>query len=346
MILEAQLRATGAGDAGGLPLLQEEVRATGSSLPDYTHACGACSPCSRVMVSFKCSVAEPLPCSHGVPLHVQGQVLPDVDDIEDLEEEDGSAASVGRTAAAFARWQVNQLQVGSVSMMGQSQESGCDQEPIAIRHHDHEAFIAACHDAVRHVSGLALPEHQLLQPELLPLHDLKLVPGTARIRNCLRRARLHAHGRRVVPFALLGNDDDREPLHLVGSAELVAGLVKAGPGERAVVGRRAGGPEEHGLDLVDVGAGDDGVDRDGLDALGHGVGSLEVAEVLHHRVGGDLVAGLHRGVRARPRQEEPRQRQRVGQHQAAAHADGVAPVALEPCQLHAAQNNTSESGRW
>ncbi|CAN6250327.1 unnamed protein product [Urochloa humidicola] len=43
-------------------LLREEVRATGSSLPDCSHACGACSPCSRVMVSFKCSVAEPLPC--------------------------------------------------------------------------------------------------------------------------------------------------------------------------------------------------------------------------------------------------------------------------------------------
>ncbi|XP_062224946.1 protein EPIDERMAL PATTERNING FACTOR 2-like isoform X2 [Phragmites australis] len=42
--------------------LQEEVRATGSTLPDCSHACGACSPCSRVMVSFKCSGAEPLPC--------------------------------------------------------------------------------------------------------------------------------------------------------------------------------------------------------------------------------------------------------------------------------------------
>ncbi|XP_062185894.1 protein EPIDERMAL PATTERNING FACTOR 2-like isoform X2 [Phragmites australis] len=43
-------------------LLQEEVHATGSTLPDCSHACGACSPCSRVMVSFKCSAAEPLPC--------------------------------------------------------------------------------------------------------------------------------------------------------------------------------------------------------------------------------------------------------------------------------------------
>ncbi|KAG2575087.1 hypothetical protein PVAP13_7KG407500 [Panicum virgatum] len=45
-----------------LVLREEEVRATGSSLPDCSHACGACSPCSRVMVSFKCSAAEPLPC--------------------------------------------------------------------------------------------------------------------------------------------------------------------------------------------------------------------------------------------------------------------------------------------
>uniref|UniRef100_A0ACD5UUA4 Uncharacterized protein n=1 Tax=Avena sativa TaxID=4498 RepID=A0ACD5UUA4_AVESA len=42
-------------------LMQEEVYATGSSLPDCSHACGACKPCSRVMVSFKCSIAEPCP---------------------------------------------------------------------------------------------------------------------------------------------------------------------------------------------------------------------------------------------------------------------------------------------
>lgn len=52
----------GGGDSSKDLLLREEVRATGSSLPDCSHACGACSPCSRVMVSFKCSVAEPLPC--------------------------------------------------------------------------------------------------------------------------------------------------------------------------------------------------------------------------------------------------------------------------------------------
>uniref|UniRef100_A0A0E0KVS4 Epidermal patterning factor-like protein n=1 Tax=Oryza punctata TaxID=4537 RepID=A0A0E0KVS4_ORYPU len=55
-------RAT-AGDnvGGGGGVLQEEVHATGSSLPDCSHACGACSPCNRVMVSFKCSIAEPCP---------------------------------------------------------------------------------------------------------------------------------------------------------------------------------------------------------------------------------------------------------------------------------------------
>ncbi|KAL6651475.1 hypothetical protein ACP70R_010400 [Stipagrostis hirtigluma subsp. patula] len=55
-------RGSGVADDGLPPLLQEEVRATGSSLPDCSHACGACTPCSRVMVSFKCSAAEPLPC--------------------------------------------------------------------------------------------------------------------------------------------------------------------------------------------------------------------------------------------------------------------------------------------
>ncbi|RWV99383.1 hypothetical protein GW17_00037712 [Ensete ventricosum] len=34
---------------------------TGSSLPDCSHACGPCLPCKRVMVSFKCFVAESCP---------------------------------------------------------------------------------------------------------------------------------------------------------------------------------------------------------------------------------------------------------------------------------------------
>ncbi|KAG8043630.1 hypothetical protein GUJ93_ZPchr0458g22706 [Zizania palustris] len=50
-----------AGNGARVGFLQEEVYATGSSLPDCSHACGPCSPCIRVMVSFKCSIAEPCP---------------------------------------------------------------------------------------------------------------------------------------------------------------------------------------------------------------------------------------------------------------------------------------------
>jgi len=221
-----------------------------------------------------------------------------------------------------------------------------DQKPFAIGHHDDEPFILpAGHDAAGHVHGLALPERKLLQPEVLPLRNLRLVARAAgdRHRLAIRGARLHAHPSRVVPDAVPGDDEEREPpRHLVGragAAEPVAGLVDAGPGERAVVGR-PGGSEEHGLGA----AADDGegVERDGLDAAGHGVGAAEVARVLHHRDGGGLVLRLQRRVRARPGEEEPRQRQRVAQHQAAAHAHGVSPVALEPCQLHAAENSASE----
>ncbi|CAL5027089.1 unnamed protein product [Urochloa decumbens] len=34
---------------------REELWATGSRLPDCAHACGPCSPCRRVMVSFMCA---------------------------------------------------------------------------------------------------------------------------------------------------------------------------------------------------------------------------------------------------------------------------------------------------
>ncbi|GER41995.1 protein EPIDERMAL PATTERNING FACTOR 2 [Striga asiatica] len=37
--------------------MELEVYLTGSSLPDCSHACGPCTPCHRVIVSFtKCSV--------------------------------------------------------------------------------------------------------------------------------------------------------------------------------------------------------------------------------------------------------------------------------------------------
>ncbi|XP_077213863.1 protein EPIDERMAL PATTERNING FACTOR 2-like [Tasmannia lanceolata] len=41
--------------------LSMELYPTGSSLPDCSHACGPCFPCRRVMVSFKCSIAESCP---------------------------------------------------------------------------------------------------------------------------------------------------------------------------------------------------------------------------------------------------------------------------------------------
>ncbi|KAI3505025.1 hypothetical protein L1887_26880 [Cichorium endivia] len=34
---------------------------TGSSIPDCSHACGPCSPCRRVMISFTCSMPESCP---------------------------------------------------------------------------------------------------------------------------------------------------------------------------------------------------------------------------------------------------------------------------------------------
>lgn len=36
----------------------EQRGATGSRLPDCAHACGPCSPCRRVMVSFMCAQAS------------------------------------------------------------------------------------------------------------------------------------------------------------------------------------------------------------------------------------------------------------------------------------------------
>ncbi|CAN6235229.1 unnamed protein product [Urochloa humidicola] len=37
---------------------KERRAATGSRLPDCAHACGPCSPCRRVMVSFMCAQAS------------------------------------------------------------------------------------------------------------------------------------------------------------------------------------------------------------------------------------------------------------------------------------------------
>uniref|UniRef100_A0A0E0KRD8 Epidermal patterning factor-like protein n=1 Tax=Oryza punctata TaxID=4537 RepID=A0A0E0KRD8_ORYPU len=56
----------------GAPAEEEEVEtdggaaeATGSRLPDCTHACGPCSPCRRVMVSLRCAeAAESCPVAY------------------------------------------------------------------------------------------------------------------------------------------------------------------------------------------------------------------------------------------------------------------------------------------
>ncbi|XVF63236.1 hypothetical protein PTKIN_Ptkin09bG0071500 [Pterospermum kingtungense] len=48
-------------EEGVKDVLGMELHPTGSTLPDCSHACGPCFPCKRVMVSFKCSVAESCP---------------------------------------------------------------------------------------------------------------------------------------------------------------------------------------------------------------------------------------------------------------------------------------------
>ncbi|XVF29936.1 hypothetical protein REPUB_Repub16aG0013800 [Reevesia pubescens] len=61
-------KTTKFGDEGQMPheeslkeVLGMELYPTGSSLPDCSHACGPCFPCKRVVVSFKCSIAESCP---------------------------------------------------------------------------------------------------------------------------------------------------------------------------------------------------------------------------------------------------------------------------------------------
>ncbi|CAL9748153.1 unnamed protein product [Musa acuminata subsp. burmannicoides] len=50
-------------ETGGDGILKG-LYATGSSLPDCSHACGPCVPCKRVMVIFKCSLAESCPVGY------------------------------------------------------------------------------------------------------------------------------------------------------------------------------------------------------------------------------------------------------------------------------------------
>ncbi|TVT98265.1 hypothetical protein EJB05_56485, partial [Eragrostis curvula] len=49
-----------------LVLASRQRAASGSRLPDCAHACGACSPCRRVMVSFRCaeSASESCPIAY------------------------------------------------------------------------------------------------------------------------------------------------------------------------------------------------------------------------------------------------------------------------------------------
>ncbi|KAF8703324.1 hypothetical protein HU200_032121 [Digitaria exilis] len=49
---------TGASPENDEELWAKERTATGSWLPDCAHACGPCSPCRRVMVSFMCAQAS------------------------------------------------------------------------------------------------------------------------------------------------------------------------------------------------------------------------------------------------------------------------------------------------
>ncbi|KAJ7948937.1 Epidermal patterning factor [Quillaja saponaria] len=63
MLTSLQERETTFGnqEEGAKEEMVMEVFPFGSSLPDCSHACGPCSPCKRVMVSFKCSIAESCP---------------------------------------------------------------------------------------------------------------------------------------------------------------------------------------------------------------------------------------------------------------------------------------------
>jgi len=123
----------------------------------------------------------------------------------------------------------------------------------AVRHHDRKPIAATVQDAVRHVQGLAVPEHQLLQTKLQPLGNLNLISrATAAPRLPVRPcARLDAHPSLAVDVV---EDDDWELQgHLARRAEPFLRLGDTGDGERVVVGwcARAGvcgsGSEEDGL---------------------------------------------------------------------------------------------------
>lgn len=60
-------------------LRTETVQVAGSSLPDCSHACGSCSPCRLVMVSFVCSSleeAETCPMAYKCMCHSKSYPVP------------------------------------------------------------------------------------------------------------------------------------------------------------------------------------------------------------------------------------------------------------------------------
>ncbi|KAI4323198.1 hypothetical protein L6164_022825 [Bauhinia variegata] len=59
--LQEEKAAVGDKEKGANGDMAKNLYPTGSTLPDCSHACGPCFPCKRVMVSFKCSMAESCP---------------------------------------------------------------------------------------------------------------------------------------------------------------------------------------------------------------------------------------------------------------------------------------------
>ncbi|KAF3796744.1 EPIDERMAL PATTERNING FACTOR 1 protein [Nymphaea thermarum] len=58
-LLRPEYLTEGAQGRHGRPrVAADTLQVAGSSLPDCSHACGSCSPCRRVMVSFVCATLE------------------------------------------------------------------------------------------------------------------------------------------------------------------------------------------------------------------------------------------------------------------------------------------------
>ncbi|XP_057815340.2 protein EPIDERMAL PATTERNING FACTOR 2 [Cryptomeria japonica] len=57
-------RAKDSENEGGTPKNNINYEVAGSTIPDCSHACGSCLPCTRVTVSFKCTIAESCPIAY------------------------------------------------------------------------------------------------------------------------------------------------------------------------------------------------------------------------------------------------------------------------------------------